>query len=136
MVDAAAGARQLPFTPGFKAARSGGLQRWLATPQGRLSLLIVLDQFPRGLFSGTAQAYASDAEALRIAEEGMKNGHYDALTSPSERFLFTLPLAHAEGPDHIERMKRAVAEAEAAARRHPHTCSRVSVLSQPGARQS
>ena len=108
-----------PFTPVLEAARSGRLQRWLATPRGRLSLLIVLDQFPRGLFSGTAQAYASDAEALRIAEEGMKNGHYDALTSPWEKFFFFLPLAHAEGPDHIERMKRAVAEAEAAARQAP-----------------
>ena len=57
-----------PFAPVLEAARSGRLQRWLATPRGRLSLLIVLDQFPRGLFSGTAQAYASDAEALRFAE--------------------------------------------------------------------
>ena len=109
------------------------MQRWLATPRGRLSLLIVLDQFPRGLLAGTADAYASDPEALRIAEEGMKNGHDDVLTSPWEKFFFFLPLAHAEGPDHIERMKRAVAEAEAAARQAPAHLQPVFQFSQSGA---
>src|SRR3954469_11187196 len=38
------------------------LDHWLATPRGRLALIIVLDQFPRGLFAGKAEAYASDPQ--------------------------------------------------------------------------
>src|SRR5919206_1449348 len=63
---------ELPrFAPVLEAARAGRLDDWLAIPLGRLSLIIVLDQFSRGLFAGTPEAYASDPDALRIAEEGL-----------------------------------------------------------------
>jgi uncharacterized protein (DUF924 family) len=101
-----------PFTHTLMAARLGRLDHWLATPRGRLALIIVLDQFPRGLFAGKAEAYASDPQALRIAEEGLWNGHYDALTQPWEKTFFFLPLAHTEGPGHLHRLDRAVALAE------------------------
>ncbi|WP_114947154.1 DUF924 family protein [Microvirga calopogonii] len=107
------------FEPLVHEARTGRLDHWLATPLGRLSLIIVLDQFPRGLFAGTPEAYSSDPVTLRIAEEGFGNGHYDALTSPYERFFYFLPLAHAEGPDHLERMKRIVAISEQAIEEAP-----------------
>jgi len=100
-------------------ARAGQLDHWLASPLGRLSLIIVLDQFPRGLFAGTPDAYSSDPVTLRIAEEGFGNGHYDALTSLYEKFFYFLPLAHAEGPDHLERMKRIVAISEQAIEEAP-----------------
>jgi uncharacterized protein (DUF924 family) len=102
------------FAPVVRAARDGRLDHWSETPLGRLSLIIVLDQFPRGLFAGRAEAYSSDGDALRLAEEGFRNGHYDALTSAYERFFHLLPLAHAEGPDHLERMRRIVAISEQA----------------------
>ena len=38
-----------PFSPLVEAAKNGRLGHWLAQPLGRLSLVIVLDQFPRGL---------------------------------------------------------------------------------------
>jgi uncharacterized protein (DUF924 family) len=101
-----------PFTHTLMAARLGRLDHWLATPRGRLALIIVLDQFPRGLFAGKADAYASDPQALRIAEEGLWNGHYDALTHPWEKTFFFLPLGHAEGPGHLHRLDRVVALAE------------------------
>ena len=101
-----------PFAHTLTAARSGRLDHWLATPRGRLSLIIVLDQFQRGLYAGKPEAYAADAQALRIAEEGLRNGHYDALTYPWEKTSFFLPLGHAEGPDHLERLYRVVAMAE------------------------
>jgi uncharacterized protein (DUF924 family) len=108
-----------PFAPLVEAARSRHLEHWLATPKGRLSLILVLDQFPRGLFAGTPGAFASDAHALRIAEEGLRNGHYEALVSPWEKFFFVLPLAHTEGADHLERMKRVVALGERLAAEAP-----------------
>jgi uncharacterized protein (DUF924 family) len=108
-----------PFAPVLEAARAGRLDGWAATALGRLALIVVLDQFPRGLHAGTPQAYASDPQALALAEEGLRNGHYDALTRPWERTFFGMPLAHAEGPDHLERLKRVVAHAEAIALEAP-----------------
>jgi uncharacterized protein (DUF924 family) len=108
-----------PFAPVLEAARSGRLDHWAATPLGRLSLIVVLDQFPRGLFAGTPEAYASDPAALRIAEEGLRNGHHAALTGPWERVFSVMPLVHAEGPGHRERLERVVGLAEALAREMP-----------------
>lgn len=109
------------FAPLVVAAQAGRLSHWRTTPHGRLALIVVLDQFPRGLFAGTPAAYASDPEALAIAEEGLRNGHYDALTRPWERTAFLLPLGHAEGPDHRQRLERVVERAEAiAAEAPPH----------------
>jgi uncharacterized protein (DUF924 family) len=100
------------FAPVLAAARSGRLDRWRSTPLGRLALIIVLDQFPRGLHAGTPDAFSSDMEALWLAEEGFRNGHYEALSDPWQRFFFFLPLAHAEGPDHLDRLDRIVAVSE------------------------
>jgi uncharacterized protein (DUF924 family) len=103
-----ASAELAPFRPVLDAARAGHLDHWLETPRGRLSLIIVLDQFTRGLLAGTPETYASDAEALQIAEEGLKNGHYEALTNNWERFFFLMPTAHAEGTDHLDRLDRII----------------------------
>ena len=95
------------------AAGTGRLDHWQANPAGRLALILLLDQFPRGLFPGTARAYATDPAALRIAESGIRIGHYDALPRSWERTFFFMPLAHTEGPDHLARLDRVVAMAEA-----------------------
>jgi uncharacterized protein (DUF924 family) len=108
-----------PFAPVVEAARAGRLGHWLATPLGRLALIVVLDQFPRGLFAGTPAAYASDPDALRLAEEGLRNGHYDALATAWEKTFFSMPLAHAEGPDHRGRLERVVALADRVAEDAP-----------------
>jgi uncharacterized protein (DUF924 family) len=101
-----------PFAPLVEAARAGRLDHWLATPRGRLSLVILLDQFPRGLFAGTPETYALDPVALRLAEEGLRNGQYEALAWPWEKTFLLLPLGHAEGPDHRQRLERAAALAD------------------------
>ncbi|HEY0799223.1 MAG TPA: DUF924 family protein [Steroidobacteraceae bacterium] len=100
------------FLPMVEAARTGELAHWSATPLGRLSLIIVLDQFPRGLFAGTPEAYSSDPDALLLAEDGLRNGHYDALSSPFEMGFFLMPLTHTEGPRHQQRLEKVVAESE------------------------
>jgi uncharacterized protein (DUF924 family) len=104
---------ELPrFLATVEAARAGQLDHWCATPAGRLALIVVFDQFPRGLFSGTPAAYESDPDALRLAEEGFHKGDYDALSSPWEKGFFLMPLTHTEGPRHRERLERVVTESE------------------------
>ena len=66
------------------------------TPKGRLAKLIVLDQFPRSVYRGTALAYANDPHtaslSLQACEAGKDFEHYNVI----ERFWIYLPLAHAE----------------------------------------
>ena len=101
------------FAPLLDAAKAGRLDHWRAAPSSRLALILVLDQFPRGLFAGTPDAYASDPEALAVAEEGLRNGHHAALARPWEKLFSAMPLAHAEGPDHLRRLARVVRIADA-----------------------
>ena len=100
---------ELPrFAPLVEAASRRELDPWAEHPLGRLALIIVLDQFPRGLYAGTAEAFALDPEALALTEEGLRNGQYEALTDYWQRVFFTLPLIHAEGSDHTERADRMI----------------------------
>jgi uncharacterized protein (DUF924 family) len=95
-----------------RAAR-GECDGWAATPRGRLALVLVLDQFSRSVWRDSARAFAQDPKALALVLEGLANGHYDALATPWEKTFFTMPLGHCEGPDHLERLDRAIALARA-----------------------
>lgn len=79
----------------------GGLDHWANEPEGRLSLIIMLDQFSRSLWRGTLRAFAQDAAALELTMEGVTNGHYEALDTPWFKIASTQPLGHCEGPDHL-----------------------------------
>lgn len=85
-------------------AAEGGLEHWASDPEGRLSLVIVLDQFSRSLWRGTPRAFAQDAAALSLAMDGLENGHFQALATPWFKIAHTQPLGHCEGPDHLERI--------------------------------
>ena len=77
------------------AARRGELDGWAASPRGRLALILVLDQFPRHVFRGKAEAFASDGQAQALTRDGIETGMDEALTLV-ERQFFYLPLMHAE----------------------------------------
>ena len=107
------------FAPLVSGACAGRLETWLADPRGRLALILVLDQFPRGLFPGSPEAYACDARALQTATEGLRNGQFASLAHPWEKTFFFMPLGHTEGPDHAERLRRVLDLAEAIEREAP-----------------
>jgi uncharacterized protein (DUF924 family) len=79
-------------------AAGGQLDPWADSPRRRLSLLILLDQFTRQIYRGTAQAFAYDAQALRLALSGMECAA-DAALNVVERIFFYMPLQHAESQD-------------------------------------
>jgi uncharacterized protein (DUF924 family) len=76
-------------------AAAGELAAWADSPRRRLSLILLLDQFPRHVYRGTARAFASDREALALALSGMQSAA-DAALTPVERIFFYMPLQHAE----------------------------------------
>jgi uncharacterized protein (DUF924 family) len=90
------------FSPLLERATRGELDAWSREPRSRLALIIVLDQFSRSIYRGTAQAFAQDPNAWALALEGIDIGHYAALETPWERTFYLLPLGTAN-PHRISR---------------------------------
>lgn len=76
-------------------ASRGALDEWAATARGRLALIVVLDQFSRHIYRGTAQAFAQDPPAQELTLAGIDDG-IDRELAPVQRSFFYLPLEHAE----------------------------------------
>jgi uncharacterized protein (DUF924 family) len=83
------------FSTLHQAANRCELFSWRREPIGRLAEIIVLDQFSRNLFRGTAAAFASDRLALALAQEAVATGADKALT-PEERIFLYMPYMHSE----------------------------------------
>lgn len=103
-----------------RAAR-GELAAWADGPRRRLSLVILLDQFPRSIFRGTPRAFAYDDQALALTLSGMQSAA-DAALSVVERIFFYMPLQHAERPEvqeeSVAAYRRLLAEAPEPLRPH------------------
>jgi uncharacterized protein (DUF924 family) len=77
------------------AASRGELADWAADAAGALALLILLDQFPRNLWRGSAHAFATDPLARAIADKAVRQG-LDQQVEPTLRPFFYLPFEHSE----------------------------------------
>jgi len=67
----------------------------LADAQTALAAVIVLDQMSRNMFRGTPRAFASDEQALCLADAAIARG-FDAGLSKDQRMFLYLPFEHAE----------------------------------------
>ncbi len=93
-------------------ALQGQLDHWAGTAEGRLALILLLDQFCRNIHRGTAHAFAGDKRALRLCVEGSMNNAYRSLPA-IQRVFFFMPLQHAESAavqDKSVRVYNALAE--------------------------
>ena len=109
------------FPPLLDRAKRGDLDSWSHSPRSRLALIIVLDQFSRTIYRGTAQAFAQDPKALALALEGIENGHYAALETPWEKTFFFLPLGHSED---LTKLEQVVKLAENSSKKRQKRCAR------------
>ncbi len=83
------------FLEAHEAAAAGALDAWGSSADGALALAILLDQFPRNAFRGTARVYATDAQARRVADAAIARGD-DLRVDPELRRFFYLPFMHSE----------------------------------------
>ncbi|HTI81948.1 MAG TPA: DUF924 family protein [Acetobacteraceae bacterium] len=94
---------------------------WITAPQGALALLLLLDQFPRNAFRGTAHMYATDPLARFFARKALASDYDDQVEVALRRFLY-LPFAHSEKPQDqklsVELSCRVSAEYAQRAREH------------------
>ena len=93
------------FTGLCLEARHGRLGQWSANARGALALILLLDQFPRNIWRGTAESYAGDARGLSVAKSAIDRG-LDLKIPEPERQFFYLPLEHSESLPDQERSMR------------------------------
>ncbi|HSH42223.1 MAG TPA: DUF924 family protein [Arenicellales bacterium] len=77
-----------------QAAR-GELEDWTGDPRAALALVVLLDQFTRNLYRGSAAAFSNDARALEISRDGVARG-LGASLGVVERAFWYMPFQHCE----------------------------------------
>jgi uncharacterized protein (DUF924 family) len=107
------------FATEHAAAASGTLNHWQATAEGALALLILLDQYPRNSFRGTARMFATDPLALAVAKAAISDG-FDVQVEPSLRLFFYVPFIHSEQLADQDRALELYAALGAETARHAH----------------
>jgi uncharacterized protein (DUF924 family) len=79
----------------IEAALRGELRPWAGTPASAVAWIVVLDQFPRNAFRGSARMFAGDALALAAARALVATGADRTLPGVMRQFVY-LPFEHAE----------------------------------------
>lgn len=83
------------FLVAYAAAARGELAFFEDSAEGALALVILLDQFPRNMFRGSARAFATDPLARAVADRAIIRG-FDQAIDETMRIFFYLPFMHSE----------------------------------------
>jgi uncharacterized protein (DUF924 family) len=79
---------------------------WRDTPETLAAAIILLDQFSRNMFRGSAKAFEADGLALELCKLALDKGWVDRVRKPLPSFIL-MPLQHSEN---MEDQERSVAE--------------------------
>lgn len=74
------------------------VEDFLTDPLTAAAAVILFDQFPRNMFRGDAEQFATDHLALAIAKGALTAGFDDQLAHDERKFLY-MPLEHSEDLD-------------------------------------
>ena len=78
------------------------VEHFLTDPLTALAAVILFDQFPRNMFRGHADQFATDHLALAIAKSAVDKG-LDEQLQPQERGFLYMPFQHSENLDDQKR---------------------------------
>jgi len=79
---------------------------WRDSPETLAAAIILLDQFSRNMFRGSAKAFEADPLALELCKLALHKGWVDQVKKPLPSFIL-MPLQHSEK---MEDQERSVAE--------------------------
>jgi uncharacterized protein (DUF924 family) len=79
-------------------ALKGDFVDWRRSPYPTLALVLVLDQFPRNLYRGTARSFGYDSAAVEVSRKAIAC-NIDRELHPLEAVFLYLPFEHAEDQD-------------------------------------
>jgi len=71
------------------------VEDFLGDADTALAAVILFDQFPRNMFRGHADQFATDHMALAIAREAVERGYDDGMAAERRGFLY-MPFQHSE----------------------------------------
>lgn len=97
------------FEEAWHRAREGTYGLWLTYPSGTLAYIILMDQLPRNMFRGAADAFATDKHALAAAKVAIHRKWDTRIDEPARQFFY-LPLMHSENLCDQERCVRLICE--------------------------
>lgn len=78
-----------------EAAKQGRLDDWQDSALGSLALLILLDQFSRNMFRGSAESFAADDKAVAVARMAIVHNQDQEIEPPAQQFFY-MPFMHSE----------------------------------------
>jgi uncharacterized protein (DUF924 family) len=90
------------FQQDYEQAATGNFDHWKHNSESCLALILLLDQFPRNMFRGTPQAFATDPQAVFTAETAIVNA-YDQQLLAVQRWFIYLPFEHSENIQHQQK---------------------------------
>lgn len=79
----------------YEALKAGFDEKAVADGRTALAAIVVFDQFPRNIFRGTAEAFATDDLAAGIARRAVERG-WDMQAEPVRRPFYYMPFMHSE----------------------------------------
>ena len=77
-------------------ALAGQLDRWAHRKDGRLALILLLDQITRNIYRNTPKAFAGDEIACALSLRSSLDGTIEAETDMQKRQFFLMPMMHSE----------------------------------------
>ncbi len=83
------------YSDAVAKAGNGAFDKWMEDATGSLALLILLDQFTRNIYRGSAKAFAFDHKAQSVCLDGLSKS-FDRELPIMQRVFFYMPLEHAE----------------------------------------
>lgn len=86
---------RMRYTHAHIEASRSNLASWGESAVGALALVLLLDQFPRHIYRGSAHAFATDGLARFVADRAITDG-FDLAVETALQPFFYLPFEHHE----------------------------------------
>jgi uncharacterized protein (DUF924 family) len=83
------------FLPLWDEERENVPEHFLGDSETAIAAVILFDQFPRNMFRGHADQFATDPLALAVARGAVERGYDDGMTPERRGFLY-MPFEHSE----------------------------------------
>ena len=83
----------------LEKALAGQLDKWAQNKDGRLALILLLDQMTRNIFRNTPKAFSGDEIACALSLRSVADGFLETEKNVHKRQFFLMPMMHSEDLD-------------------------------------
>ena len=80
----------------IEQALAGQLDKWAKKKDGRLALILLLDQMTRNIFRNTPKSFSGDEIACALSLRSVTDGFLEAENNVHKRQFFLMPMMHSE----------------------------------------